>query len=234
MDNQVTEAIVLAGGLGTRLRSEIGEFPKSLAPVNGKPFLTYLLTYLKKQGINSVILSVGYKHELIEQEITNEFDGIKIQYVVEPEPLGTGGGLKLALEKTKSEVVFVLNGDTYFDVNLHQLAAQHHNKKSTCTIALKKMDNVERYGSVDIADEDKITAFHEKKFREKSVINGGIYCINRGILIHYPVGTPFSFETNYLEKNTPAKNVHGVIFENYFMDIGVPEDYKQFELDMKK
>lgn len=234
MDNQVTEAIVLAGGLGTRLRSAIGEFPKSLAPVNGKPFLAYLLGYLKKQGIDSVIISVGYKHELIEQEIGQEFDGMKIQYVVEEEPMGTGGGLKLALEKTKSEIVFVLNGDTYFDVNLQQLATQHQNKKSTCTIALKKMENVERYGSVDIADEDKIIAFHEKQFREVSIINGGIYCINRGILIHYPVGTPFSFEKNYLEKNTPAKNVHGVIFENYFMDIGVPEDYKQFEQDMKK
>jgi len=234
MDNQITEAIVLAGGLGTRLRSEIGEFPKSLAPINGEPFLNFLLRYLKKQGIESVVLSVGYKHELIEKEIGNTFEGMKIQYAVEDEPMGTGGGLKLALEKTKSDVVFVLNGDTYFDIDLRELEKTHFDKKSTCTLALKQLNNVERYGSVNLDENDKIIAFKEKQFRESSIINCGIYCINRGILIHYPVGTPFSFEANYLEKNTPAKNVYGKIFENYFIDIGVPEDYKKFETDMAK
>jgi D-glycero-alpha-D-manno-heptose 1-phosphate guanylyltransferase len=233
MDNAVTEAIILAGGLGTRLRSEFGEFPKSLAPVNGRPFIHYLLRYLKKQGIESAVLSVGYKHELIEQALGNNFEGIKIQYVVENEPMGTGGGMKLALEKTTSEYLFVFNGDTYFDVDLKKLQRHHVEKKSNCTIALKELSNVERYGSVEMNDKNKIVAFREKQPLQKALINGGIYCINRGVLIHYPVGTPFSFETNYLEKNTPAKNIHGVVFDNYFMDIGVPEDYHQFEKDMQ-
>ena len=234
MDNQVTEAIILAGGLGTRLRSEIGDFPKSLAPVNGQPFLNHLLRYLKTQGIKSVVLSVGYKRELIEQAIGNDFEGISIQYAVEDEPMGTGGGMKLALEKTTSDYVFVFNGDTYFDIDLEKLQKYHVEKKSNCTIALKELNHVERYGTVEMNEDSKIIAFHEKQPREKAVINGGIYCINRGVLIHYPVGTPFSFETNYLEKNTPAKNIHGLIFDNYFIDIGVPEDYHQFEKDMQK
>jgi D-glycero-alpha-D-manno-heptose 1-phosphate guanylyltransferase len=234
MDNAVTEAIILAGGLGTRLRSEIGEFPKSLAPVNGQPFIHYLLHYLKKQGIQSAVLSVGYKHELIEQALGSSFEGIKIQYVVEEEPMGTGGGMKLALEKTAGQMVFVFNGDTYFDIDLQELLKHHLDKKSNCTLALKELHNVDRYGSVEMNDDSKIVAFHEKQLREKTLINGGIYCINRGVLIHYPVGTPFSFETNYLEKNASAKHIYGKVFDNYFKDIGVPDDYHQFEKDMQK
>lgn len=233
MDHQITEAIVLAGGLGTRLRSEIGEFPKSLAPINGKPFLIYVLDYLKSQGIKTVILSVGYKHEMIEQAIGTNYQGLSIIYAIESEPRGTGGGLKLALEKTKTDDIIVCNGDTIFEIDLHLLIKKHFENTSNCTIALKNMENVDRYGNVVIDDEGKIIAFHEKAFREKALINGGIYCIKRGILTHYPVNTPFSFETNYLENGTKAKKIFGVVFDNYFMDIGVPEDYKQFELDKK-
>jgi len=234
MDNPIKEAIVLAGGLGTRLRSEIGEFPKTLASVNNQPFLHYLLRYLKKNGIERVILSVGYKHELVEEAIGKNFEGIQIDYAIEKEPLGTGGGIKLALEQTKSDVIFVCNGDTYFDVDLKALADFHFEKKSNCTIALKKLQNVSRYGSVEMDAEGKVTAFREKQFREETIINGGIYCINRGLLIHYPVNTPFSLETNYLENNPKAKKIFGRVFDSYFMDIGVPEDYQQFQKDVQQ
>ncbi|MBL7899611.1 MAG: nucleotidyltransferase family protein [Crocinitomicaceae bacterium] len=231
MDHTIKDAIILAGGLGTRLRSEIGEFPKVLAPVNGKPFLTYVLDYLKKNGIETAVLSVGYKAELIHEQFGDDYQGMKLIYAVEKEPLGTGGGMKLALEKNKAEMFFVLNGDTFFDIDLKQLETFHLLNKSTCTLALKKMKNVDRYGNVELDENGKIKAFSEKKFREEAVINGGIYCINRGILIHYPVNTPFSFETNYLENKPQAKNIFGKIFDNYFMDIGVPEDYQQFQKD---
>ena len=233
MDRQITEAIVLAGGLGTRLRSEIGEHPKALAPVNGQPFLHYLLNYLKSQGIKTVILSVGYKHEMIEKAIGNTYNGLSIIYAVESEPRGTGGGLKLALEKTTTDDILVCNGDTFFDIDLSRLTKMHQENKSNCTIALKKMENGGRYGNVVMDDENKIIAFHEKSPRENALINGGMYCIKRGILTHYPVNTPFSFETNYLENGTKAKKIFGLTFDNYFKDIGVPEDYKQFELDQK-
>lgn len=233
MDNQIKEAIVLAGGLGTRLQSEIGEFPKSLAPVNGKPFLHYLLSKLKASGIETVILSVGYKHELIVAEIGDSYLGMKILYAIEKEPQGTGGGIKLALEKTKAPVLFVCNGDTFFDINLKELADYHFENHATCTLALKKLSNVDRYGSIELDSDGKITKFTEKKFREEAIINGGVYCINHGILIHYPVNTPFSFETNYLEKNPTAKKIYGKVFDAYFMDIGVPEDYQKFQKDMQ-
>jgi len=234
MDYQINEAIILAGGLGTRLKSEIGDHPKSLAPIDGQPFLAYLLRYLKKNGISSVILAVGYKHQLIIDAFGEEWEGMKITYSIETELMGTGGALKLALEKSNSEQLFVLNGDTFFDIDLQQLAKFHNQKKSTCTIALKELDNVDRYGNVVLDEEQKIIGFKEKAYREKALINGGIYCINYGILIHYPVGTPFSFEGNYLERNTPAKNIFGCIYTDYFIDIGVPQDYKKFQEDSSK
>lgn len=234
MDNKIKDAVILAGGLGTRLRSEIGEFPKVLAPVNGKPFLSFVLDYLQKNGIETVVLSVGYKAELIQQEFGDNYKGLKLIYAIESSPLGTGGAMKLALEKNKAEMLFILNGDTFFDIDLKELENFHLQNKSTCTLALKKMKNVDRYGNVEIDAAGKILAFSEKKFREEAVINGGIYCINRGILIHYPVNTPFSFETNYLENKPQAKNIFGKLFDNYFMDIGVPEDYQQFQKDNSK
>lgn len=234
MDNKIKDAVILAGGLGTRLRSEIGEFPKVLAPVNGKPFLSFVLDYLQKNGIETVVLSVGYKAELIQQEFGDNYKGLKLIYAIESSPLGTGGAMKLALEKNKAEMLFILNGDTFFDIDLKVLENFHLQNKSTCTLALKKMKNVDRYGNVEIDPAGKILAFSEKKFREEAVINGGIYCINRGILIHYPVNTPFSFETNYLENKPQAKNIFGKLFDNYFMDIGVPEDYQQFQKDHTK
>jgi len=234
MDNPIKEAIVLAGGLGTRLRSEIGEFPKTLAPVNGQPFLHYLLRYLKKNGIEKVILSVGFKHALVMEAIGDSFEGMEILYAIEKEPLGTGGAIKLALEKTKTDPLFVCNGDTFFDIDLHALYEFHVAQKSNCTIALKDLENVERYGSVETDETGKVLAFREKQFREKTTINGGIYCINHGMLIHYPVNTPFSLETNYLENNPKAKKIYGKRFDGYFMDIGVPEDYQQFQKDVSK
>jgi D-glycero-alpha-D-manno-heptose 1-phosphate guanylyltransferase len=138
MDNKIKDAVILAGGLGTRLRSEIGEFPKVLAPVNGKPFLSFVLDYLQKNGIETVVLSVGYKAELIQQEFGENYKGLKLIYAIESSPLGTGGAMKLALEKNKAEMLFILNGDTFFDIDLKELENFHLQNKSTCTLALKK------------------------------------------------------------------------------------------------
>jgi D-glycero-alpha-D-manno-heptose 1-phosphate guanylyltransferase len=234
MDNPIKEAIVLAGGQGTRLRSEIGELPKALAPVNGQPFIHFLLRYLKKNGIETVILSVGYKHELIAEALGDTFEGLKLIYAIEKQPLGTGGGIKLALEKTKTDILYVCNGDTFFDVDLKALSDFHFAKQSNCTIALKELENVDRYGNIETDDTGKVTAFLEKQPRAEATVNGGVYCINRGLLIHYPVNTPFSLETNYLENNPKAKKIYGKRFDAYFKDIGVPEDYHQFQKDVSK
>ena len=228
MDIKIREAIVLAGGLGTRLRSEIGESPKPLAPINGEPFLTHVFKYLQKNGINKVVLSVGYKWELIKKEYGDKWRDIEIKYAVEKERLGTGGAIKLAMADINSENFYVLNGDTLFDVNLLTLETLHFNNNAECTLALKDLYRVSRYGSVELKD-DKISAFREKEYRERAIINGGIYCLNKSILIQFPKADIFSFESDYLEKNTAKKSIFGKLFSEYFIDIGVPEDYKAFE-----
>jgi histidinol-phosphate phosphatase family protein len=235
MDIKIRQAIVLAGGLGTRLRSEIGEFPKPLAPINGEPFLTYVFKYLQKNGINKVVLSVGYKWELIQQKYGNQWNGIAIKYAVEDKRLGTGGAIKLAMKHIDVDDFYVLNGDTLFDVNLLTLEAFHFRKKAQCSVALKKMYKVDRYGCVDVKFEDenqtegKIIAFQEKQYRDETIINGGIYCLNRSILNDFPSAQVFSFESDYLEVNTNDKAIYGKIFNEYFIDIGIPKDYKAFE-----
>ncbi len=240
MDIKIRQAIVLAGGLGTRLRSEIGEFPKPLAPINNEPFLTYVFKYLQKNGINKVVLSVGYKWELIKERYGHQWNDIVIEYAVEDKRLGTGGAIKLAMNQIDEDDFYVLNGDTLFDVNLLTLEEFHFRKQAQCSLALKTMFEVDRYGCVDIKFEDekhsegKIIEFQEKQYRDKTIINGGIYCINKSILNEFPLSDIFSFESDYLEINTVKKAIFGKLFNDYFIDIGIPEDYKAFEEKVKQ
>jgi len=232
MDIKIREAIILAGGLGTRLRSQIGEFPKPLAPINNQPFLTFVFKYLQKNGINKVVLSVGYKWELIQEKYGDKWQNIQIKYAVEKERLGTGGAIKLGMKYIESDDFYVLNGDTLFDVNLLTLETFHFKKSAQCTLALKEMFKVDRYGCVDLKS-DKITGFQEKQYKEKTIINGGIYCVNKSILNDFPNQGTFSFESDYLEVNTQQKAIFGKVFNDYFIDIGIPKDYKSFENKIK-
>ncbi|MDA7804298.1 nucleotidyltransferase family protein [Crocinitomix sp.] len=229
--NHITEAIVLAGGLGTRLRKSIGEFPKVLAPIAGKPFLAYLLDYLSQQGISTVVLAVGYKWELVQKEFGDNYKGIQIHYSIEKEPLGTGGAIKLASQHISSENCIAMNGDTLFTIDLKELCAFHTSKSGECSIALKPMLNSERYGSVDINDHNRILKFNEKEFREKSFINGGVYCLNLAAFNKIIGSEKFSFETDYLAKNA-NHGLFGLVSDAYFKDIGIPTDYEQFEKDI--
>jgi len=228
MDIKIREAIVLAGGLGTRLRSEIGEFPKPLAPINDEPFLTHVFKYLQKNGINKVVLSVGYKWELIEAKYGNQWEDISITYAVEKDRLGTGGAIRLGMKYIDSDDFYVLNGDTLFDVNLLTLESFHFKHEAQCSLALKELKNVDRYGCVEVQD-SKIASFQEKEFRKETTINGGVYCINKSISNEFPNEAVFSFESDYLEKDTQGKAIYGCLFDEYFIDIGIPEDYKLFE-----
>jgi len=150
------EAIVLAGGLGTRLRSVISEIPKPMAPVINKPYLVYLIRYLKYYGVNHIVLSVGYLSEVIEEYFKKEYLGIKISYSKEKKPLGTGGGIKLALEKCKKKNVVILNGDSFFDVNINELKEFHKKTKATVSLAIRKVDNVGRYGEVILNSDENL------------------------------------------------------------------------------
>lgn len=229
----IKEAIVLAGGLGTRLRSEIGTLPKPLASVNGKPFLQILLNYLKLNGIDRVILAVGYKWEMIEAQFGNVYNGIEIVYSVENEPLGTGGALKLALAQVKSDCVFVFNGDTLFSIPLLDLAQAHLQKDVECTLALNYLEKNVRHGNVLLNEENFIQQFIEKGEAGAGFINGGIYLLKKTALSRFMANTPFSFELDYLTKHADEKTLLGIPFDAYFKDIGIPEDYHQFERDLK-
>lgn len=222
------EVIILAGGLGTRLRSVVSEVPKCMAPVAGKPFLWYLLKYLTRFDVSRVVLSVGYLREVIFKWIDQnkkEFP-FEFEYAIEEEPLGTGGGIKLALGKVHEESAFILNGDTFFDVDLNELAKQHAQNQKAITIALKPMRNFDRYGSVNFnTNTSTIEAFNEKKHCEQGLINGGIYLVSAKSNIFDGLPAKFSFETAVLEKQCQLGNVGGIIQDKYFIDIGIPEDY---------
>jgi D-glycero-alpha-D-manno-heptose 1-phosphate guanylyltransferase len=226
------EAIILAGGLGTRLRSEIGEFPKALAPINGIPFLQILMDYLANQGIEKVVLAVGYKWELIQNEFSAVYKGIKIAYSIENSPLGTGGAIRLAMDKIIGEHCFIINGDTLFKIDLEALEKAHLANNSACTLALKKMTNVSRYGSIELDEKNQITQFKEKENYPVALINGGIYCLNKTTLNDFVLHEPFSFETDFMVKKVTQFKLTGVIFDDYFKDIGIPSDYHEFEQDL--
>ncbi|MGI8002451.1 nucleotidyltransferase family protein [Campylobacter coli] len=216
------QAIVLAGGLGTRLRSVVQDLPKPMAPINGKPFLAFVLEYLKKQGIAEVILSVSYKYELIQEYFKDEFEGMKIRYNVEKELLGTGGAIKDALKLIQNQV-YVLNGDTIFDIDLKKLVL---NGSKIC-IALKQMQNFDRYGTVNVDEQGIVTSFEEKVFKKQGLINGGIYLLKKDIFDEFSLEKKFSFE-EFLQENYKLLKIQTQIFDDYFIDIGIPEDYIKF------
>lgn len=217
------EAIILCGGLGTRLRSVISDVPKPMAPINNKPFLAFVLEYLKKQNISRVVLAVSYKYEIIQEYFGNSYLGMQILYSIEKEPLGTGGAILEALNLINSNSCYVLNGDTFFDVNLDRLKLDN----SDICVALKPMKNFDRYGSVDIDNNSYISAFNEKKFTSNGLINGGVYLIKKNIFNSFNLPNKFSFE-EFFQENFLIFNAKATVFDDYFIDIGIPQDYKAF------
>ncbi|QOR04215.1 nucleotidyltransferase family protein [Campylobacter cuniculorum] len=217
------EAIVLCGGLGTRLRSVLKDRPKPMAPVGDKPFLTFIFKYLKAQGVKRVVLAVSYQYSKIQNYFKDEFLGLEIAYSIEKEPLGTGGALQLALTLTQQKEIFVLNGDTIFDIPLKQLKLEN----SKLCMALKKMSNFERYGCVELDENGFIKLFKEKKPTKEGLINGGIYLVSEDIFSGFYLKDKFSFE-DFLQKNFKKLIARAEIFEDYFIDIGVPSDYELF------
>ena len=229
------EVIILAGGLGTRLRSVVDKVPKCMAPVAGKPFLWYILKYLTRYNVTHVILSVGYLREVIYKwidEVRNEFP-FAFDYAVEKVPLGTGGGIRLALQQSVANEVIILNGDTFFDVNLIHLMEEHRRMDSSLTVALKPMTEFDRSGAVEYSGDGRIIAFHEKVYCKQGLINGGVYVIDKLKLSLDNQPEKFSFESAVMEKQCQYGNLYGVISNGYFRDIGVPEDYKQANDDFK-
>lgn len=225
------EAIILAGGMGTRLRSVVAELPKCMAPVNNKPFLYYLLQNLEESGFTHIILSLGYKHEVIEEWIKTYPSTVRISTVIEEVPLGTGGGVKLALSKAEEESVFILNGDTYLEVSYQQMMNDHFSLQTTATLALKEMKDFDRYGVVSTDSQHYITEFKEKQPCAKGSINGGLYIIKRCSLDDMPA--KFSLEKDFFEKRVATKELGAYFSDGYFIDIGIPSDYERAQNEFK-
>ena len=221
------EAIILAGGFGTRLSTVVFDVPKPMAPINDRPFLEYLLEDLNEKGINRVILAVGYKKEIIKSHFKKKYKNIDIIYSNEDIPLGTGGAIKKALTLAEDENIFIINGDTFFDVDLKEMYQFHKKNNSKLTLAIKEMEKFDRYGSL-ILEGYKIIKFEEKKYIDKGYINGGIYLIDKKLLIQEKKES-FSFEKEILENENFQIEKYGYKSERYFIDIGIPRDYYKFK-----
>jgi D-glycero-alpha-D-manno-heptose 1-phosphate guanylyltransferase len=229
------EAIILAGGFGTRLQSVVNDVPKPMAPVNGQPFLNYQLRYLKFYGIKKVVLSVGHLHEKITSYYKNNFEDLEIDYTIEKEALGTGGGIRLAMEKCNSESILVLNGDSFFEINLNSFSDKHLKANSDYSLALRKVMNAARYGTIQMGTDVRISSFKEKDGKETpGLINAGIYLLNKEIyLSNTEANKSFSIEKDFFEKKLNELTISGFEFDGYFIDIGIPEDYSKAQYDFK-
>ena len=231
------EVIILCGGQGTRLRSVVHDIPKCLAPVAGRPFLGYMLDYLSVYPVDHVVFSVGYLKEQVMSFVGSHSWPFSYDFAVEETPLGTGGGIRLALEKCRSERVFVLNGDTFFPLSLDAMPFA-----GPVTVALKPMKAFSRYGAVEVAGGDTppgpqglgmtISAFREKAYCEEGLINAGVYAIDRSQLHLEALPERFSFEKDVLEPMAAARALQGWPVERYFIDIGIPEDYEKAQWEI--
>jgi D-glycero-alpha-D-manno-heptose 1-phosphate guanylyltransferase len=223
----MTQAIILAGGFGTRLKSAVQDLPKPMAPINGRPFLSYLLDEICDQGIiKEAILSVHYKHEMISGFFGDSYKGLPLRYVVENSPLGAGGAIKNCANLIASDhPFFVLNGDTFLKFSQKEMYDFHCQKNSSITLALKSMSNCYRYGRVLFNEEKHIISFDAAGYEGAGYINAGVYLLNSEILKVLPNST-FSFEKDFLEKCFESFSPLGFLCQDYFIDIGIPEDYK--------
>lgn len=229
------EAILLAGGLGTRLRSVVSDRPKPMALVEGKPFMEYVVQGLKKHGITDIIFAVGYKGSMVEEYFQDGRNfGIHAFYAYEEELLGTAGAIKNAARLMKGERVFVLNADTFYQLDYSRLIDLIDSQKLDMALVLRKVEDVSRYGRA-VLEDGRLVGFNEKsKEAVPGTINGGVYLIKKELIDCIPEGK-VSLENDMIPKWLEEKRpLGGFVNDGYFIDIGIPEDYFQFMEDVKK
>jgi D-glycero-alpha-D-manno-heptose 1-phosphate guanylyltransferase len=218
------DAIVLAGGLGTRLRGVVDDLPKSMAPVHGRPFLAFLLDQLSDAGFKTVALATGYRHEAIRSYFGQDYRGLALRYSVEGEPLGTGGAIRLACQDIRAGNVFVLNGDTYVELDFRAMLAVHAGTDVEITIAVCRVPDVARYGALELSD-GTVGAFLEKGRSGPGWINAGTYIIGPKLRARLQPGGAFSFERDLLVPEVSRIRPLAFRSSGRFIDIGTPEDY---------
>lgn len=228
------QALILAGGLGTRLSKVVNDRPKPMALIENKPFLEYVLLHLKKNCIHEVVMAVGFKGNLIEEHFGNgHLLGMEIKYSYETMRLGTAGAIKNA-ERFLADTFWVLNGDTYFNMDYTRHLSLHTEAAAKISMVLREVDDVSRYGSVAVDKDGAVTAFHEKKcVHGRGVINGGVYLMQKDILKEIPPGVNCALETDLLPRILFNYRVFAWTSSGYFIDIGIPEDYYKFQTELK-
>jgi D-glycero-alpha-D-manno-heptose 1-phosphate guanylyltransferase len=228
------EAIILAGGFGTRLQEVLNDLPKSMALVNGRPFMEYLLDFLKTSGITHVVLSVGYKRDTIINHFGSAYRDVRIDYAIEEVPMGTGGGIRMAMWKVDGMRTFAMNGDSLFRVDLNNMEA-HMQKEAEITIALRELQETGRYGRVTMDKSCRIDGFKEKQNDAgHGYINGGVYIIEKLFLLYPEFRGKFSIEKDCFERDYTTSRMFGFPSDGYFLDIGIPETYKQAQDEFKR
>lgn len=216
------EVIVLAGGQGSRLKGVVSDRPKVLADINGRPFLDYLLEHTLKFPVSKIIISLGYMAQSIVDFAGDSYRGIPVEYSREEKPLGTGGAIKKAMEKCSEKRVIIINGDTFFPIDLSDFYNQSSN--SSGAVALKRKSESLRYSFIKTKN-GVITSYTEKKESGAGLISGGIYCLKKDALKNFP--DSFSIETDYFQRFAAKLNIKGIEYFDFFIDIGTPEDYEK-------
>lgn len=224
------EAIVLAGGFGTRLRQVVADVPKPMAPIAGRPFLEILLTLLADKGFVKVIISVGFMAETITKHFGFQFKGMVLDYVVEDQPLGTGGGVRLAMSRVNSDHVFVFNGDTFLDLEVYQLQNEWLSYKRPIIVG-KFVPDTARYGRL-LTAKSTVAGFTEKGVSGPGLVNAGCYIFHKRQLDGFDIGQAFSLETEFLIPAVSRGEFD--VFETHglFVDIGVPECYARAQVEL--
>jgi D-glycero-alpha-D-manno-heptose 1-phosphate guanylyltransferase len=221
------EAIILAGGFGTRLRSIVSDVPKPLAPVGNRPFLAWLLDALAEQGMRRTILATGFMGEEVAAALGIEWRGMRLEYSQEAQPLGTGGAIAQAAGRLQGDAFFVLNGDTWLALDYTAFDRQVGRLGARLGIALASVPDVSRYGAVRVEQGDQVSGFVEKGQAGPGYINAGVYRVDRTLLADFPAVSGFSFETEVLIPLVAREAVAAYTHTKAFIDIGVPEDYQR-------
>jgi D-glycero-alpha-D-manno-heptose 1-phosphate guanylyltransferase len=224
------EAIVLAGGLGTRLREVVPNLPKPMAPVAGRPFLELLLATLACKGFTRVVLSLGFMAEKITGHFGKSYAGVELVYEVESQPLGTGGAIRAAMGRCLADHVFIFNGDTYLDLETASLERLWQANRHP-VIVVRKVPDAARYGRVELC-EGRIHAFLEKGSPGPGLINAGCYVLPKHVLDGFPLGQPFSLEADFFTQVLHRMPFDGFITQGRFIDIGVPDDYRLAQTEL--
>ena len=229
-----SEAIIISGGSEGRFKSVKEEIPIAMAPINDKPFLEYQLSYLEHWGIKHLILTVGYKADLVKDYFKDQYKSMSIEYVVEDDSIGTGGALKKAMQRANEMAVFVLDGRMLFDVSLRRLFNFKRSKQADVAMSLRFVPEVTSHGSVKIDTDAKVVDFcgTADQYGEE-YINGGVICIGTQYFLSKNLADDASFQKDFLEKYYQSDSMYGFKCYSYYKDISDPKDYMKAQNEFK-